>query len=247
MFSRVLCVGKRGARSWWTKQCQRLEIVSLIAREILSAAKFKSVRILRTVRRLLIRHEKQSLDSLNFVLSKIYYSLITEIYSFIKHNMTTNQPIRACQVTAEPSKVIKHFTTFITLSKVAIQLNLITMRGTILLVVNDMSLSSACDSPNSNMTKHDLVQALTNPSMVLDGLTLAIGDHSTCLTTRGDSHASAALASRLSKAVNKNRPVYVASNLRTGTDLDDISSQLHMKIFQFVRSSYETARLMECL
>ena len=81
------------------------------------------------------------------------------------------------------------------------------------------------------MSGEALIQSFMNENSSLKGLSLAIGGHSTCLIASENSLASLSLASRLSKSLNNNGPVYVANNLEAIDKLEEI----YNKIFQFVR------------
>lgn len=141
-----------------------------------------------------------------------------------------------CSRAAEPSEVIKHFEKVISLDQMKVRLHLVTMRRTFLLQIGN--------DDDSKLEDADPIRSgFSGSNHALDGLSLAIGDQATHITSSGNLLESASLASRLSKSVNRNRPVYIANNFiyptRYTNEHGQLASQLYMKIFQFVRSNYK--------
>lgn len=155
--------------------------------------------------------------------------------------MSTSVPDISCRVTSNPSNVIKHFEELITVGQTRARLNLITMKRTFLLDISHNSIFSDAISNDKPKASH-LIDGLNTNNTALNGLSLALGDYNTIISFRGDTHASSNLATRLSKSLNKNRPVYVSNNLEYSLDpvmeQGNLTSLLYMKIFQFVKANY---------
>lgn len=107
----------------------------------------------------------------------------------------------------------------ITYDDIRIHLTLLSMHRTFLLVLERDGYSTNFDQ--------------TSP---LEGLSMAIGEYSSPIYNSGDPLASSSLAARLSKSCNKSKPVYVANN--SGAS-EEITSNLYMNIFQFVKANYK--------
>lgn len=147
-----------------------------------------------------------------------------------------------CRLQAQPSAIVKHHEKIISIEDIFVRLNIVTMQRTFLLTIGNANF---CDtSPtDEKVTREDLLKGFVKSNTTLDNLSLAIGNLNTCLIDVDNPLASASLASRLSKAVNKSRPVYVANNLELPRDLLDSSvwlSKLYMIVFAFVREHYST-------
>lgn len=89
------------------------------------------------------------------------------------------------------------------------------------------------------MSQNEIIKSFMESNSSLKGISLAIGEHSTCLI---DSLASATQASRLSNKLHK--PVYMANNMQLSHDTIEssgVKAKLYMKIFQCVRTKYDGA------
>ena len=153
------------------------------------------------------------------------------------------------QIVSKPSTIIKTFRKIITIDGQSYELILVTMQRSFMLVVKNCNSNLLPNFPALNqkddgevaMSEEMLVQSFMNENLPLKGLSLAIGGHSTCLVASENPLASTSLASRLSKKFNLNRPVYVANDTQTPDDLcelNDLTSKLYLKIFQFVEANY---------
>lgn len=133
-------------------------------------------------------------------------------------------------VVAEPSQAIKHYEQVVVICGVEVCFTLVTMKRSFLLVID-----------NPATAPQNAMMGFMKSNSTLKGLSLAIGEHSTCIIDSQSSIASATLASRLSKKFNQNRPVYVANNFQPAHDMIDSEgfiSKLYLKTFQFVESNY---------
>lgn len=130
-----------------------------------------------------------------------------------------------------PSKAIRHFETTLELDGLHIRVDLITMRRSFLLAVNN------ADTP----------RGFRDCNTSLNGLSLSIGGLSTCLINANTSESSTTLALRLSKKFNNNNPVYVSNNVMPGRDIDmeSFTSKLYMKVFQIVGNVLSKERLAQ--
>lgn len=140
-------------------------------------------------------------------------------------------------ITSNPSEIIKHYNRVITIDGVSLGLILVTMRKSFLLSIHNVGILDQ----NDEISKDSMIRGFMNSNQNLTGLSLAIGDQSTCIMNSDNSLDSATLASRLSKKLNIDRPVYVANNLNLPYDsIDDstFKSKLYLKVFQFVRDTY---------
>jgi len=143
------------------------------------------------------------------------------------------------------SKVIKYVTREVEIEGVRVYLGLVTMKSSFLVVVNSKSFNDSLDQMDDDhdkeLSREAVIRGFSNSNDSLRGLSLAIGEHSTCLINSESSVASSTLATRLSKKLNQNRPVYVANNFHLPHDTldpDGFVTKLYMRIFQFVRSNY---------
>lgn len=192
-----------------------------------------------------------------------FYIIILIVYSghsYYQKKMTeqetacsTNTP--RCSVISNPSKVIGHHRQLINIEDVSLELNLVTMKRSFLLSINNVDLdgfrdfgeqqiplNSGGEEQVNVITRDDMIRGFMDSNSTMKGLSLAIGQHNTCLMNSDNSIASATLASRLSKKLNQNRPVYVANNFQFSNDtleLDSFMAKLYMKVFQFVRNNYK--------
>lgn len=160
---------------------------------------------------------------------------------------TDNHDTVPFEIISKPSATIKTFQDCIVVDENAFELILVTMKRSFLLVIkkrSDNTLTqfthpSQGDKVEETMSEDMLVQSFMNQNLPLKGLSLAIGEHSTCLKPSDNSLASTSLASRLSKKLNNGQPVYVASDIQVSSqdtcDLSDFMSKFYLKIFQFVR------------
>lgn len=147
-------------------------------------------------------------------------------------------------ITSKPSKVVQHHQTTIDHDGTTYSLDLVTMKRSFLLVINNVGLGelSMREVENDQMSQEEIIGCFMETNSSLRGLSLAIGEHSTCLIDSENSLASATLATRLSKKFNLNRPVYVANNLQISHGTIDSAgalSNIYVKIFQFVRANYK--------
>lgn len=160
------------------------------------------------------------------------------------------------EIVSKPSTIIKTFRKIITVDGQSYELILVTMKRSFLLVVKNSNNDLLPNFPSLNktddgevtMTGEMLVQSFMNEDSPLKGLSLAIGEHSTCLVASENPLASTSLASRLSKKFNLNRPVYVANDIQVphdNCDLTDLMSKLYLKIFQFVGTNYHADHTVE--
>lgn len=134
------------------------------------------------------------------------------------------------EVLAKPSDVIKTFNKTISVAGSYYELTLITMKRSFLLVMED-----AQEGRNiAAMSSETLIQSFMRENSSLKGLSLAVGGNATCLIASEHSLASLSLASRLSKTLNNNGPVYVANNIQQS----ELSS-LYEKVFSFVTNCRE--------
>lgn len=129
---------------------------------------------------------------------------------------------------SRPSKRIGHFEDIIKNDQVSLRLTLITMKRSFLLAINPCVHFGAEDA---RISKEQFAKSY------LDGLSLALGDLYTCIIDRGDesSVASCTLASRLSRSVNGNKPVYVSVNHSIPSENIE---NVYQKIFRFVKLHY---------
>lgn len=156
----------------------------------------------------------------------------------------------SCDIIAKPSKGIGVHETTLSLENVPVGLTLVTMKRSLLLVIHDTDSNSAfrfldidATGMNEHMAREMMIQGFTNSNRALKGLALSIGDHSTCIISSENSLNSATLASRISKKLNYNRPVYVASNLEQPQHVLDsgmVMAKFYMRVFEFVKSNYRS-------
>lgn len=159
------------------------------------------------------------------------------------------------EVLARPSAVIKHHRKTISHHNQGYDLLLVTMKRSLLLVVKKVEGSVLGlpplvdgDEKEADLTDLELVQSFMNANPPLRGLSLAIGEHSTCLIPGENSLASSSLATRISRKLNLNRPIYVVSEIQIAADdLDaaDLMPNLYLKIFQFVKANYDASHSID--
>lgn len=153
-----------------------------------------------------------------------------------------------CETVSKPSRTLCMHETTLSLEDIPVGVTLITMERSLLLVIHD------CDSSpnfkfaginehaaNEHTIRDMMIQGFMESNKALRGLALGIGDHSTCIISSDNALSSATLASRISKKLNQNRPVYVANNLQQSQhilDSDMVMAKFYMRVFQFVRSKY---------
>lgn len=141
------------------------------------------------------------------------------------------------EILSKPSTVIKCFNKTITDNETSYELTLITMKRSFLLVINNIEMgflqALRTRQDNITMSESELIESFMNKNTLLRGLSLAISGYSTCLIDSANSVASLSLASRLSKTLNDNGPVYVANNMEAPDRLDVIYRQ----VFQFILKS----------
>lgn len=160
------------------------------------------------------------------------------------------------EILRSPSGVIKTYERVVSIDDTQYQLVLITMSRSFLLSINDLTTgedlypslpkrsipANEGDCNKIQLAQHELIRYFMEAHPNMNGLSLAIGEHSTCLIDSANSLASSTLATRLSKKFNLNRPVYVANNIQVPRNLIDISefmSKFYMKVFQFVNTHYK--------
>lgn len=162
--------------------------------------------------------------------------------------MTSDQKLEASpyELISSPSKTINHYSQILSISDATIELNLVTMKRSFLLVINNVSLEGRGDqreaSVDDAMSIDQMIRGFMNSNDSLKGMSLAIGQCSTCIVNSESSLDSVTLAQRLSKSLNLNRPVYVANNFqypRDTVDSTEFMTKLYMKIFQFVKNNYK--------
>lgn len=142
----------------------------------------------------------------------------------------------------------------ISIDGASIELNLVTMKRSFLIAINNVDLVQSQgfdvqipftgneDNKSSDVTRDDMIRGFMDSNMSMQGLSLAIGKHNTCLINSDNSLASATLASRLSRKLNLDRPVYVANNFQfpdNTVESDTFQAKLYMKVFQFVNNYYK--------
>lgn len=150
---------------------------------------------------------------------------------------------------SNPSEVIKHFWEFIEINGTAISMTLITMKRSFLLTVNNFKPSELTgqyqtEKHSVGVLKDSIKRGFMGTNNNLKGLSLAIGELNTCIIGCENSLDSAMLASKLSKKLNDNKPVYVAYNVQLPLDTEDgigSTAKLYMKVFQFVSANYHRA------
>ena len=146
------------------------------------------------------------------------------------------------KISSRPSEVVRQVEKFIDfngpLEKVIIKLTLVTMRRSFLLAINRVN---SVKESGDTMSNEDMINCFRDSNTSLNGLSLAIGDQSTCLVPSDNSVASATLATRLSKKLNSNRPVYVASSINLADEMSEsnLMPKLYLKIFQFLQANYD--------
>lgn len=149
--------------------------------------------------------------------------------------MTESSSIQ--QTTIEPSKYVKYFKQTLVLDESQIELRLVTMRRSFLLVISGLDDGDNLDDEASEVSRDAMIKGFMESNNRMKGMSLAIGQSSTCILNSNNSLNSTSLAERLSKCLNQNRPVYVANNfgmIKSGEFID----KLYMKIFQFVKNHY---------
>lgn len=140
-------------------------------------------------------------------------------------------------ILSNPSNVIKYHRRVVTIDGITLSLILVSMKRSFLLTIQN---ASSFDNQDE-ISKDGMIMGFMNSNQTIKGLSLAIGDQSTCIINSDNSLDSATLASRLSKKLNLDRPVYVANNYNPPYDTIDDSafkSKLYLKTFQFVRDTY---------
>jgi hypothetical protein len=146
------------------------------------------------------------------------------------------------EVLSKPSNTIRTFYRTVNVAGSSYEMTLVTMKRSFLLVLDNVEGNFLMRNQNEDvMSREMLIQSFMSDNSSLKGLSLAIGGHNTCLIASENSVASLSLASRLSKSLNNNGPVYVANNLQMPDEtLDRVDgiSNLYDKIFQFVRQNY---------
>lgn len=162
------------------------------------------------------------------------------------------------QITSKPSKGINTYHKLIDVDQSTYLLTLLTMSRSFLLSISNVRVGSNLlpglprqlmddieDEKNSDdikMPHSTLIRCFAESDSRLKGLSLAIGERSTCLIESENSLASCTLASRLSKKFNLNRPVYVVNNIeipRDQIDVSDFMCKFNMKMFQFVGAKFK--------
>lgn len=121
---------------------------------------------------------------------------------------------------------------------ILINLTLVIMKRSFLLALSNEHNRLAVQG---DPTRESLVEGFMSSNSSLKGLSLAIGDCSSCLIPSNSDLNSSTLAMRLSKKFNSNGPVYVANNFDFARDTIDTSeflSRLYMKVFQFISKNY---------
>lgn len=173
--------------------------------------------------------------------------------SIAEGDIVSSDPQPKCEITSNPSKVIKYFEKTIVVDDAPIKLDLVTMKRSFLLVISNGSRNSLPinilepqkNAPQRELTREELIRGFMDSNSSLKGLSLAISGCSTCIKESDNSLSSATLASRLSKKLNADRPVYVANNIQLPHDSIDsggLTAKLYLKIFQFVQSNYDGGR-----
>jgi hypothetical protein len=153
-------------------------------------------------------------------------------------------------VISKPSNVIKTFNKTIRVAESFYEMTLITMKRSFLLAIENVEpggpLGRLNPPTDTTLSSDMLIQSFMSGNNSLKGLSLAIGGHSTCLIASEHSLASLSLASRLSRSLNNNGPVYVANNTQAPSDTldqqDNVTS-LYERIFQFVRQNYKGSQI----
>lgn len=156
---------------------------------------------------------------------------------------TATESPASYKILSEPSCVIKVHNTTVTLEDIPITMTLVTMKRSFLLALDNRSDSFTF---NTSSSPEALIEGFMGTNSSLKGLSMAIGDCSSCLIPSNSDLSSSTLALRLSKKFNSGGPVYVANNFEFGRDTIDTSeflSRLYMKVFQFVGNNY---RLQAC-
>lgn len=147
---------------------------------------------------------------------------------------------------SRPSKTIRLYETTICIEDVPINLTLVTMKHSILIVIHDSGSKPILNlgdmsAENKHIAREIMIQGFMSSNTSLKGLALGIGEHGTYIISSDSALNSATLASRISKKLNANRPVYVANNItqpQQVLDSDTVIAKFYMKVFQFVRSNY---------
>lgn len=142
----------------------------------------------------------------------------------------------AYKLVSQPSEVIKSVAKTIEIDKVHLKLTLVAMKRSFLLVISNVG-----DDTVYQINPDDMVRGFSASNLPLQGLSLAIGKHSTTIIDSDNSLASASLATKLSEKLNLNRPVYVANNFQLPYNFvepDSFMSKLYLKLFQFVKANY---------
>lgn len=145
-------------------------------------------------------------------------------------------PASKYEVVAKPSKVLNYYSETTRVGNAQVHLMMTTMSRTFLLVITDAK-------PQMNNLSSE-ASYFTDNNCSLDGLSVAIGEHSTPIIGLDETLGSGTLASRLSKKFNQNRPVYVANNLRVPPDtLDNMEfmTRLFLSVSRFVAANYKPA------
>lgn len=147
---------------------------------------------------------------------------------------------------SKPSQIIKHFWELFEINGTAVSLTLVTMRKSFLLCVNNYKPGELTGQQEASqlrigVIRDEILRGFMGTNENLRGLSIAIGELNTCIVSSENSLHSATLASKLSKKLNYNRPVYVAYNVQLPHDTDDgigSGAKLYLKIFQFVKAHY---------
>lgn len=159
------------------------------------------------------------------------------------------QPDVTCDMISKPSKTISVHEATISIEDVPINLTLVAMKHSLLLVIHDSDSQPVMNlgdlgPADRHVSREVMIQGFMNSNSSLRGLALGIGEHGTCIISSDNALNSATLASRISKKLNANRPVYVANNLtqpQQVLDSDIVIAKFYMRVFQFIRSHYNCA------
>lgn len=140
-------------------------------------------------------------------------------------------------ITSNPSNVIRHHNKVINIDGVSLSLTMVTMKRSFLLTIQNAGNSDRTEE----ISKDSIIRGFMVSNRNLNGLSLAIGEQSTCIINSDNSLDSATLASRLSKKLNLDRPVYVANSSNVPYDTiegNTFKSKLYLKVFQFARDTF---------
>jgi len=152
----------------------------------------------------------------------------------------------------KPSRSIRTYSETISFDASSYHMILVVMDKTFLISINSVTKRSflfpnLLEQVSPHTENNEGLKKIEDEDMSsltdsnLKGLSMAVGEYSTCLIDSDNSLASTSLATRLSRKLNNNRPVYVANNLNMPSDLVDMSdfmSKFYMKVFQFISANY---------